>query len=122
MAGFGRDMSLNKSPGIDRSNILHPFNAAEAMGTAEAAQMADVAQRTMRDLCLNHAIARQILGHWKVSRVALQMLLDGDQRALEAYAAGDKTSFLVAEYFEAVKSAKNESVPVVLIAGSQSTP
>lgn len=39
-------------------------------------------------------------GTWSVSKVALAMFLDGDQRALRAYHAGDRTSELIAGYFE----------------------
>jgi hypothetical protein len=34
-----------------------------------------------------------------VSRVALQMLLDGDRRALRAYLKGDRESALVRSYY-----------------------
>ncbi len=86
---------------IYRPHVLRPFNSAEAMSTTEAAKMAGIAPRTMRDLCLNRPIARQILGHWKVSKPALQMLLDGNDAALKAYASGDRTSSLVTDYFRA---------------------
>lgn len=86
---------------MDRTHILIPYCPDEAIGTAEAAAIAGIAPRTMRDLCLNRPIARQILGHWKVSKPALQMLLDGNDAALKAYASGDRTSSLVTDYFRA---------------------
>ena len=84
---------------MDRERILRPFIAAEAMGTAEAAQMAGIAPRTMRDRCHMHPIGRFIGGRWWVSKPALQMLQDGDEAALEAYAKGDRSSPLVLDYF-----------------------
>jgi hypothetical protein len=39
-------------------------------------------------------------GTWSVSKVALAMFLDGDAKALRAYHAGDRSSEMVAPYFE----------------------
>ncbi len=41
-------------------------------------------------------------GPWQVSRPALLMLLDGNQKALKAYLAGDRESEAVLTYFRLV--------------------
>lgn len=87
---------------IDRSHVLRPFNATESIGTDEAAEMAGIKPRTIREWCHVQPIGRQVGGRWKVSRPALQMLLDGDGAALAAYARGDRSSPLVRDYFIAV--------------------
>jgi hypothetical protein len=58
-----------------------------------------VAQRTIREWCMLHRIGRRIAGRWRVSQVALDMLLGEDCKALEAYHAGDRTSDQVRFYF-----------------------
>lgn len=40
-----------------------------------------------------------------VSRVALQMLLDGDRKALEAYLSGDRVGPLTTPYLDQVSTA-----------------
>ena len=87
---------------IDRSHILTPYLPHEAIGTAEAAKRAGIAQRTMREWVGLYPIGRKIGRRVKVSKAALQMLLDGDDAALEAYASGDRTSELVVRYFDAL--------------------
>ena len=67
----------------------------------EAAKKAGKSESTARAWCLSHGIARRVVdGHWQVSRVALQMLLDGNKEALRAYHKGDRASPLVARYFD----------------------
>ena len=61
-----------------REHVLRPFNAAEVIGIAEAAEMASISPRTMREWCQMYPIGRCVGGHWKVSKPALQMLLDGN--------------------------------------------
>jgi len=57
-------------------------------------------ERTIRLWCQVHGIGRHVAGGpWRVSRVALGMLLDGDQATLEAYLWGDQTSPAVVAYF-----------------------
>jgi hypothetical protein len=81
--------------------ILVPFNHLEAISVAEAAERAGRSQSTVRSWCQNHGIGRRIVaGHWQVSAAALQMLLDDDKKALCAYHKGDRTSPLVAPYFD----------------------
>src|SRR5262245_16165225 len=76
-----------------------PFDPTEFIGTEEARRRAGVAQRTIREWCVLHRIGRRIAGRWRVSQVALDMLLGEDHKALEAYHAGDRTSDQVRLYF-----------------------
>jgi hypothetical protein len=81
-------------------HILRPFDAAEAIRVNIAARLAGVAPRTIQHWCTVHRIGRRIGGgHWRVSRVALAMHLDGDQEALRLYLGGDRVSTRVAAYF-----------------------
>lgn len=76
-------LSETSSP---RNYTLVPFNVAEGISMAEAAAMAGKSQRTIRNWCIEHGIGRRVVdGTWVISRVALQMLLDGDHNSLVAY-------------------------------------
>jgi hypothetical protein len=81
--------------------VLVPFHVREAMDVEGAAVMAGRCDRTIRIWCAKHGIGRRIAGgNWMVSRVALAMLLDDDQRALGAYLDGARGSFEpVAAYY-----------------------
>ena len=79
---------------------LKPYDVAEAINLKEAAGLAGMSVRTVTNWCSQHGIGRRINGGaWKVSRVALAMLLDDDMIALAAYQAGDRASPLVGPYF-----------------------
>jgi hypothetical protein len=81
--------------------ILSPFDKREVVRLKEAAAVANTSVSTMRNWCDEYGLGRRIGGGpWSVSMVALTMHLDGDQKALRAYHAGDRTSGLVAPYFE----------------------
>jgi hypothetical protein len=85
---------------VDRK-ILFPFDKQESISLKEAADRAGKSVSTMRAWCEKHGLGRRIGGGtWSVSKVALAMFLDGDQRALLAYHAGDRKSERVAGYFE----------------------
>jgi hypothetical protein len=49
-----------------------------------------------------HGIGRKIGSDWHISRVALQIFLEGDMAALAAYHARDRTDPTVRSYFERV--------------------
>jgi hypothetical protein len=85
---------------MDEPQVLRPFNRAEVCSAEEAARVAGRPVRTIRDWCRLHDIGRHIGGRWAVSKVAIQMWLDGDKEALAAYLAGDRISPMVTEYFE----------------------
>jgi hypothetical protein len=85
----------------DERKILSPFDKRECISLKEAADIAGRSESTMRNWCDEYGLGRRIGGGpWSVSRVALAMHLDGDRKALRAYHAGDRTSDLVAPYFE----------------------
>jgi hypothetical protein len=84
----------------DDEFILRPFDAREAIRVNVAARLAGVAPRTIQYWCTVHRIGRRVGGgHWRVSRVALAMHLDGDEEALRLYLGGDRASTRVAAYF-----------------------
>ena len=78
---------LSSAPGL-----LQPFDPREAISVPEAAAIAGTSLRAMRDWCVKHSIGRSIAGRWRVSRVALRALLDGDRDGLAGYLSGDRTS------------------------------
>jgi hypothetical protein len=81
--------------------ILVPFDRREAISVAKAAEKAGKSESTVRSWCVDRGIGRRVAdGPWQVSRVALQMLLDDDKKALCAYHQGERTSPLVARYFD----------------------
>jgi hypothetical protein len=86
--------------GADPRRILQPFDKRECINLKEAAGIAGKSESTMRAWVEAHGLGRRIGGGtWSVSRVALAMFLDGDNRALRAYHAGDRTGETVAHYF-----------------------
>lgn len=88
----------------DDPQVLVPYSVDEALCLKEAASIAGRSETTVRGWCGVYHIGRRIVGGpWRVSRVALAMLLDGDQPALEAYLSGDRSGPVVAPYFERAK-------------------
>jgi hypothetical protein len=80
---------------------LIPYDKREGLTIKEAADIAGKSPRTINNLCHRHGIGRRVAGGtFVVSKVALAMFLDGDNIALAAYQAGDRTSPLVVSYFE----------------------
>ncbi|WP_244524955.1 MULTISPECIES: hypothetical protein [Bradyrhizobium] len=78
-----------------------PFDKRECISLKEAAGVAGKSESTMRAWVEEHGLGRRIGGGtWSVSRVALAMFLDGDDRALRAYHAGDRSSEIVMGYYE----------------------
>ena len=81
--------------------VLVPYHAAEAATIKEAAGIARKSPGTIRAWAASHDIGRHVAGGgWQISRVALQMLLDGDRRALKAYLAGDRSTPLVVHHYQ----------------------
>jgi hypothetical protein len=86
----------------DKTFTLVPFHAAEGVSLKDAALMAGKSERTIRTWCSQYGIGRRVGGGvWIISRVALQMLLDGDLDSLIAYRDhGARGSYQpVAQYF-----------------------
>jgi len=93
----------------DGRKILLPFDKCECLSLKEAADIAGRSVSTMRNWCEEYGLGRRIGGSpWSVSKVALAMHLDGDLKALRAYHAGDRTSDLVAQYFERAGLARSK--------------
>lgn len=80
--------------------VLLPYSAAEAITIAEAKVLAGRSNRTLREWCQRYDIGRRIAGQWRISRVALEMLLSSDWDALATYLRGDRRSARVTTYFE----------------------
>lgn len=82
-------------------HVLNPFHAREAVSVAAAAKVAGKSVGTIRNWCRDYCIGRRVAGgEHAVSRVALQMLLNGDKAALRAYQTGDRSTPSVRSYFE----------------------
>jgi hypothetical protein len=85
----------------DDRKILSPFDKRECITLKEAAGIVGRSESTRRGWCDEYGLGRRIGGGpWSVSKAALAMFLDDDLKALRAYHAGDRTSDLVAAYFE----------------------
>ena len=80
--------------------VLIPYDRREVLSLREAAHIAGKSIETIRRWASLHDIGRRVGGQWAVSHPALLMMLDGDQRALRAYLAGDRTGSAVRLYFE----------------------
>ena len=90
-------------PFVEQRYVLNPYDRREAMTVDAAHKLAGVSDGTIRNWCVQHAIGRRIAGgNWKVSRVALRMLLEGEMEALAEYHTGDRTDPRVIAYFEQV--------------------
>jgi hypothetical protein len=84
----------------DDLKILIPYDRREAISLRVAAEIADRSESTLRSWCQRYHIGRRVCsGPWEVSRPALLMLLDGNQKALNGYLAGDRDGELVTPYF-----------------------
>jgi hypothetical protein len=81
-------------------NTLVPFDPREAISTDIAAKRADCSPRTIRYWCEACGIGRKIGGRLRVSKVALQMKLEGDGEVLALYQAGNREDPRVVAYFE----------------------
>ncbi len=83
------------------NNLQAPilYNPREFISVSIAAGLAGVTPRTVQNWCCAHRIGRRIAnGRWRVSRIALQMLLNDDNGALKAYLAGERADERVAAY------------------------
>jgi hypothetical protein len=88
-----------------RPMTLVPFDRREAISLRVAAKIAGKCEATVCRWCAIYNIGRRISnGPWQVSRVALQMLLDGAEDELRAYLRGDRSGPLVAPYFANLES------------------
>jgi len=100
-------MTPRNSPHIserdfDSDFVLYPYDRREAISVQEAAKIAGRPAPIIRGWCDGFAIGRKVAygHHWSVSRIALQMLLDGESEALRKYLAGDREDPEVTHYFD----------------------
>jgi hypothetical protein len=92
-----------RAPSSGVPQVLIPFNKAEAITVAHAGTIADRGHETIRRWAQLHGIGRRVpsgSGPWRISRVALSMLMDGDHEALANYLAGDRTSPEITAYYQ----------------------
>jgi hypothetical protein len=86
--------------GEDHQRILIPFDVREGITLQQAAGIAGKTEGTIKNWCHDPGVGRKVGKTYLVSRPALTMYLEGDNKALKAYHAGDRSSPLVAVYFE----------------------
>ncbi len=99
---------------LDGPKVLVPYDRREAVTLRLAAEIAGRSESTLRSWCQKDSIGRRVAGGpWQVSLPALLMLLDGDENALEAYRAGDRSSERVLGYFFRAGLKKPPPVPGV---------
>jgi hypothetical protein len=84
---------------LDRWFAMTPFDPKEAMTLAQAAHRAGKCQNTIRNWCEGDGIGRRIGGTWHVSKVALELYLDGETEALRRYLDGDRENQIIVAYF-----------------------
>ena len=80
--------------------MLVPFDPRERLSVAEAAVRACRCERTIRGWIEQYGIGRKVVGKHDVSAPALQMLLDGDVAAIDAYIEHGRWNELVRPYFQ----------------------
>ncbi|MER2266692.1 hypothetical protein [Methylobacterium oxalidis] len=81
--------------------ILRPYDPNNAIGIGAARQISGEQRLRLIALAQRYNLGRKIGARWTFSRVALQAFLDGDDEALSAYLAGDRTSPAVLRAYEA---------------------
>ncbi len=79
--------------------VLTDYDRREAISLSQAAYIANRTVETVRGWAANKDIGRKVAGRWAISHPCLLAFLEGDQAALEAYWAGDRTSENVVKYF-----------------------
>lgn len=92
-------IGMSGSRATERVHILEPYISYEAMRPREAARIADVTERAIRNWCEAFGLGRKIGKRWAVSRVALHMHLEGNTAALTLYHDGNRCHPAVMDYF-----------------------
>jgi hypothetical protein len=90
----------HRPDGPDRCFVLTPYNPSEVLTLQQAADRAKKSPGTIRNWCESEGLGRRIGGKWSVSKVALEMYLDGETGALTRYLRGDRQAAAVISYFE----------------------
>jgi hypothetical protein len=86
--------------GLDRCFVLTPYDPGEGLTLQQAADRAKKSPGTIRNWCESEGLGRRIGGKWSVSKVALEMYLDGELAALARYLEGNRESADVVSYFQ----------------------
>ena len=90
---------------MDEPKVLVPYDPREAISLKQAARLSRRSETTVRGWCGKFYIGRRVVGGpWEVSRAALAMLLDGNDKALSAYLSGARSGELVDAYFARIKN------------------
>jgi hypothetical protein len=85
---------------LNRCFVLTPYDPKEGLTLKEAAGRAGRSPGTIRNWCEGEGLGRRIGGKWCVSKVALEMYLDGETGALTRYLEGDRQAADVVSYFK----------------------
>ena len=83
-----------------QTGALMPYNPSEVYSLARAAERAGKAVNTIKSWSEQYGIGRKIAGRWEVSKVALEMFLEGNMCALSLYLSGDREHCDVVAYFD----------------------
>jgi hypothetical protein len=86
--------------GLDRCFVLTPYDPCEGLTLQQAAERAKKSPGTVRNWCESEGLGRRIGGIWCVSKIALEMYLDGEAGALGRYLQGDRSTPDVVAYFK----------------------
>jgi hypothetical protein len=86
--------------GLDHCFALSPYDTKEGLTLVQAAVRAGRSPGTIRNWCESEGLGRRIGGKWCVSKVALEMYLDGETGALARYLDGDRQAADVVSYFK----------------------
>ena len=78
---------------------LMPYNPCEVYTLASAAKRAGKVANTIKNWCEKYGLGRRIGGRWAVSKVALEMFLEGNDTALGLYLSGNQEHSDVVAYF-----------------------
>jgi hypothetical protein len=79
---------------------LMPYNPCEACTLASAGKRAGKVANTIKNWCEKDGIGRRVGGRWAVSKVALEMFLEGNSWALNLYLSGNREHPDVVAYFD----------------------
>ncbi|MBL8845461.1 MAG: helix-turn-helix domain-containing protein [Hyphomicrobium zavarzinii] len=64
---------------MPQADINHPPQQRDWLTVPEAAAIAEISERCIRNWCLDHGIGIKVRGRWRVSRASLNLILAGDR-------------------------------------------
>lgn len=71
---------------MHQTTLERPLQPGEWLTVPEAAAIAEVSERCIRNWCLDHGIGIKVRGRWRVSRASLNLILAGDRQLFLAAA------------------------------------